>query len=707
MGALSLTIVAALGVAYGVSWLLVDVLSLLAYPYCDHPTKCFDYEEELAASVNPSVDPCDNFYEHVCGNLDRVHPGMSGSGQLLVLQSRVYGFVLKELERSPPKHHVKAVRRSVSAYQRCLNVFVERRDYTKVVFEIFKKFNFEWPSLTLPIKFDPMEYLLGMPLEYNLATPVELRLSRNLKTYNRYSLKFSFSLEFKGPKVPTDIAKCITAVAPSVKGVSAIAFAEQILAVLRDLSTSIVALLPSLKKGFLYSTIKELASETGGPGMIAAWLKAINNHLPHDRAVDETEEVLTSVGSGLLLKTMLDNAKRSRYADIVLYAGWQILVGLRSAVSPLLVECLAVNDLQAQLDSGIECMKSTSQVPQFAFVRWFVDSLALQPKVNATKSTWNAVRLATRENFAKLSWMDQSTAKAAVEHVDSLLSVVALPEHLQTNEALESFYDYLEPHESQPFISWLIATMLRRLEQLKRLLKVDPTVTIHRDDYEYEPFVLNAGYHPILHIMVIKTAIIAPPVVSEAAPVAVNYGAIGKILGHELTHAFDPTIGRLTGTLGDATTWWSNQSLSNFHFRLQCLKRQLEDYTADTAYSENSLSEAFADTAGTEKARLAFASLPAGKGLLGYTQEQSFFIAGCFEFCGESAYDWSAGKKYPPLVLRCNLPAANEKRFAAAFNCPSEAALNPKQRCAFHSIEGDQPPDSSDAVVTGNMTDYS
>ncbi|XP_065303849.2 endothelin-converting enzyme homolog [Dermacentor albipictus] len=708
MGARKLTRVAALGVAYGVGWLLVDVLSLLAYPYCDHPTKCFDYEEELAASVDPAVDPCDNFYEHVCGNWDRMHPvpGTSGPGQLLVLQSRVYGFVLNELERSPPKHQVKAVRRSVSAYQRCLNVFEERRDHTKVVFEIFKKFNFVWPSLTLPIKFDLMEYLLGMSLEYNLATPAQLYLVPYMKTYKRYGLGFSVSEIFQGPKVQEDIAECIPAVAPLVKRNSAIAFAERILAVHRDLSTSLGAVFSRLQKWNIYSTIKDLASEAGGPGMIAAWLKVINDHLPHDRAVGKTEQVLTSVGSGLLLKMILDNGKRSRYADIVLYAGWQILIGLRSAVSPLLVECLAANDLHAQMDSGLECLKSTHQVAQFALVRWFVDSLELQPNMNVTKSTWNAVSLATRENFAKLSWMDPSTAKGAVEHVDSMLSVVALPEHLQTNEALEAFYDYLEPDESQPFISWLIKTKLRRLEHQKRLLKVDPTVTIHRDDVEYDPFDLNAFYQSLYRTMVVQPAFIASPVVSETVPVAVNYGAIGKVLRHEPTHALDPKLGSLTAIISDPFEWWSLPSLLNFASRRRCLKRQLKDYTADTAYSENSLSEAFADTAGTEKARLAFASLPAGKGLLGYTQEQSFFIAGCFEFCGERAYAWDEDKKYPPLALRCNLPAANEKRFAAAFNCPSEAALNPRQRCAFRSIEGDQPPDNSDVVVTGNMTDY-
>ncbi|KAH7933209.1 hypothetical protein HPB49_010347 [Dermacentor silvarum] len=134
MGVLSLKIVLAFGIMYGISWYLVDQLSLLAYPYCDHPTKCFDYEKELAASVDPSVDPCDNLYDHVCGKWDRLHPdrGDEGGGQLGVLQHRMEVFVLNELERSPPEHPVKAVRRSVSAYQRCLNVFVEKTDHTKV-----------------------------------------------------------------------------------------------------------------------------------------------------------------------------------------------------------------------------------------------------------------------------------------------------------------------------------------------------------------------------------------------------------------------------------------------------------------------------------------------------------------------------------------------------------------------------------------------
>ncbi|XP_037580472.1 endothelin-converting enzyme homolog [Dermacentor silvarum] len=704
MGVLRLKMVTAFGIVYGVGWFLVDVVCLLAYPYCDHPTKCFDYEKELAASVDPTVDPCDNLYEHVCGNWDRLYPtrGKQRGGQFGVLQSRVYVFALNELEQTPPEHPVKAVRRSVSAYQSCLNVFAEKTDHTNVVFDIFRKFNFEWPSLALSKKFDLMEYLLGMPLEYNLATPAQLALAPHLKTNKRYSLYFRINEEFEGTRDMETIAKCITAVAPSVKGYSAMALAGRILTFLVHLKTTAFA----LSGEYLYYTIEQLANETGGPSMIDTWLKVINNHLPHDRAVGKTEDVLTRTDSALLLKEILANAKRSRYADIVLYAGWQIVVGLRAAASPSLVECVAGNDLHAQLDSGLECLKSVNEVAQFAFVRWIVDSLELQPNANATKDTWSALKLGTRENFAKLPWMDQSTVKIAGEHVDSILGIFALPEHLQTNEALEASYGYLpEPDESQPFIRWLIKTQHQRLEEQKRLLKEDPTVSIHRDDFPYDAFKVNAFYYHLYHLVAALPAIMAPPLVSQSVPAAVNYGAIGTILGHELSHAFDLSLIPY-GSTGENTPEWSLVAVFSFLNRLGCVVRQLENYTADIAHSFNAASETFADTAGTEKARLAFASLPAKKGILGYTQEQSFFIAGCFQFCSEGAYAWDQYGKYPAKVLRCNLPAGNEKRFAAAFSCPSEVALNPKNRCTFHSIERYKLPSNMNLGATESIPNY-
>ncbi|KAH6924712.1 hypothetical protein HPB50_022451 [Hyalomma asiaticum] len=491
-----------LGILYGVVWFLVDKLSRLAYPFCDHPKNCFDYAEELAASVDPRVNPCDNMYEHVCGKWDRLHPFYipGAGGQFRLRQYRVFSFLFSKLEQTPPDHPSVAVRRSITAFQTCRNVYEEGRDDTKLVLDIFKKFNFDWPSTKLPADFDLLEYLLGMSLEYGFATPAALGLTPDLKTDRRYGLSLEVQvLSELDANITTDadrVEKCIVTLAPSVTSASAAAFAERIHNVASEMITIVNAMFPAQRLSLNYSTIGKLAKEVGVHGGVDAWLKVINNHLPADRSVSESEDVLTFNSSGLFLKTILDSAKRSSYVDLVLYAGWMIFYSLRSMVSSSFVECIDGAGVFAVLQSATQCLEFMTQVSTYAFVRLMVDSLELQKEVNDTRQAWTAVRESTRANFAKLSWMDESTAAGAVKHVDSLITILPLPEHLQNDEALEKYYYYLEPNVTQPFFTWIYKTWQRRLQEQKRLLKEDPAVPVHREDIPYGAADVNAFYAP-------------------------------------------------------------------------------------------------------------------------------------------------------------------------------------------------------------------
>ncbi|XP_050046627.1 endothelin-converting enzyme homolog [Dermacentor andersoni] len=685
MNVLNLKVVFALGILYGAGRYLIEERTLLAFPDCEHPTKCFDYAEELAASIDPREDPCDNLYDHVCGKWDRLHPAFTpGSwNQAKLLQVRAREFLLGQLEQSPHGHPVVAVRRSVTAFQICREVYTEWRNDTKVLLDVFDKFNFQWPSVTLPSEFDLMEYLLGMSLEYNLATPVLLSFTPDVKPDKRYGLLFQIPSQIENDTVDTDvIADCILDVAPATTNDSAWTFAERIHSVFLDFLTAKSALSLPEREALVHTTIEKLANDTTGHSTGEAWLNAINKRLPHDQAVGKSQHVLTVKNSGLLLKMILDSTKRSNYADLVLYAGWNIVVDLRAALSRSLSYCMSKSPFRYQRSSELLCLDYINQVAPFAIGRFFVDSLELQPNVNYTKNAWNAVKKATRENFANLSWMDKSTAKGAVEHVDSLLTILPFPDHLQTNEALDAHYGFLYPNVSQPFIQWLLKTKQRRHDEQKRLFK-QAAVSVYHDDFRYSAYEVNAFYMPIMHVMALMPAIMAPPFAPQAVQSAVHYGAIGKILGHELTHAFDPLFSNLTRN-GVAAMPWSNESFANFSSRLQCVSKQLQSFTDDEVHSKNVLSETFADTGGTEKAWLAYSSLPAQKGILGYTQEQSFYIAGCFEFCAVGGYEWSTKSLYPADALRCNIPARNEKEFAAAFSCPKGSAMNPEERCTFH-----------------------
>ncbi|KAH9366795.1 hypothetical protein HPB48_021595 [Haemaphysalis longicornis] len=323
----------------------------------------------------------------------------------------------------------------------------------------------------------------------------------------------------------------------------------------------------------------------------------------------------------------------------------------------------------------------SSQVAGYALARLFSESLQLGDAIAATNRTWQALRNATQENFAKVKWMDASTAAGAVGHVAGLAQVIAMPEHLKTAPDLDQFHDYL-PEFSQPFLqSWLSAAQ-RRSDKYKRLLDTDGTV--HREDFELPLTGVNAFYFPVFHIMAMLPGIMMPPFLSLQAPETVNYGAIGKILGHELTHSFDPSFS--VDRTGGKINWYTKQSMEN---SLKGLSASRNSWGAATDYvhASNALSETFADTAGTEKAYLAYQTLAAPSGLLGYSPEQLFFIAGCFIFCAPNPYSRADGAIYPPFALRCNLPASNAKQFAQAFQCPAETWFNPHNRCDFMQPE--------------------
>ncbi|XP_049511254.1 neprilysin-1 [Dermacentor silvarum] len=660
--------------------ILVDKLALQAYPWCDHPTKCSDYAEDLAASLDRSVDPCDNLYGHVCAHYAQRYPAFESHFHLL--EARSTSFLLHELDRSAPEHPSAAVRRVVSGYQACVLAFKEHREDVQVLFDVLSKFNVTWPVSKVSNNFDIMEYLLGLSLDYGLPTPLQLSLEPYLKTDRRYGLSLSFDVaNVADVYKPAAVAACMPSLVPSVGRDSVPAFGKPIYAVYLNLMTSINALFRDTGSGRIYTTIEQLNIALKGHVDHDGLLNAINKHLPQDIQLDKNEELLVYNNTATILGEVLS---QSGYADIVLFSGWNMIVLNQFGLSSSLLYCLAGRPLwKASIIATKYCLVAVNQVAGYALSRFFVDSLEQSKAVLDTTDTWNTLQEATRRNFATLKWMDQSTAQGAMGHVSNLISIIPIPAHLNSSQALDAFYDYLVADQSQSFFQWFINTQKQRSDKYKRLLHENQSVTVYREDIQLSSISVNAMYLPLNHLMIILAPIMSTPFVPAGVPPAVTYGSMGKILGHELSHAFDPRFSTQSRT-GDPVSWWSQPSYANFLERVQCLRDQLANFTGSTVHSENALSEAFADTAGTEKARLAYASLPKQQGILGYSHEQLFFIAGCFEFCSKDPYYWRPTSTYPSEVLRCNLPASNNKDFAAAFQCPTGASLNPPIRCPFH-----------------------
>jgi putative endopeptidase len=195
----------------------------------------------------------------------------------------------------------------------------------------------------------------------------------------------------------------------------------------------------------------------------------------------------------------------------------------------------------------------------------------------------------------------------------------------------------------------------------------------------------DAYYNPLLNEIVFPAGILQPPAFNMQAVDAVNYGAIGVVIGHEISHGFDDQ-GAQYDELGKLKNWWTDDDLKKFQARGQCVADQFENYFIEPGVHHNGklvLGESIGDLGGVKIAYLAYQKSLAGKprpaNIDGFTPEQQFFIA-WGQFRGdairiEQQRSMMQADPHPVAKYRVNGPLANTAEFQQAFQCKDDAAM--------------------------------
>jgi putative endopeptidase len=198
------------------------------------------------------------------------------------------------------------------------------------------------------------------------------------------------------------------------------------------------------------------------------------------------------------------------------------------------------------------------------------------------------------------------------------------------------------------------------------------------------PSTSNAYYNPLLNEIVFPAGILQPPAFDIDATDAVNYGAIGVVIGHEISHGFDDQ-GAQYDAQGRLENWWAPEDLAAFQGRAECVVRQFDGYFIEPGLHHNGklvLGESIADFAGARIAFLAFQKAledaPEAK-RDGFTPEQQFFIA-WGQFRGdatriETQRKMVQGDPHPVAKYRVLGPLSNLPAFQQAFACQPAAAM--------------------------------
>ena len=282
------------------------------------------------------------------------------------------------------------------------------------------------------------------------------------------------------------------------------------------------------------------------------------------------------------------------------------------------------------------------------------------------------LRAALHDRIEHLEWMDEPTRAAALRKLDAFGVKIVYPD--------KWIYYRTLVIDRGPFVS----NMIRASEfNVKRdLAKIGKPVD--RTVWGMSPPTVNAYYDPTMNEIVFPAGILQPPFFDAAADDAVNYGAIGAVIGHEMTHGFDDE-GRQFDPKGNLADWWSPQSAKLFKERSSGIVRQFNGYAAfDDLHVNGELTqgENIADLGGVKLAYTALHKALAGhlQGRIdGFTPEQRFFLSFAnvwHENLRPEALRLQVNTDpHSPPQFRVNGPLSNLDEFAEAFNVPEGAPM--------------------------------
>ena len=269
-----------------------------------------------------------------------------------------------------------------------------------------------------------------------------------------------------------------------------------------------------------------------------------------------------------------------------------------------------------------------------------------------------------RDRIQKLDWMSAETKQRALEKLNAIKKKIGYPDKWKNYDDVvitkDAYYNNLQAIARHDYN-----------ESIKKINK-----PVDKTEWGMTPPTINAGYNPAFNDITFPAGILQWPFFDNDADDAINYGAIGLVIGHEITHGFDDQ-GRQYDKDGNLKDWWTKEDAAKFSARVKVVIDQYNKFTVlDTVHVNGNLTqgENLADIGGLAIAYQAFKNTPEGKSnkkIDGLTPDQRFFLS-----CGQV---WRAKRSdqltrrlinidpHSPPMYRVNGPVSNMQQFYDAF----------------------------------------
>ena len=282
------------------------------------------------------------------------------------------------------------------------------------------------------------------------------------------------------------------------------------------------------------------------------------------------------------------------------------------------------------------------------------------------------------QDIQHLDWMTPATKQKAMEKLHAITNKIGYPDKWRD-------YSTVKIVRGDPVGNSERASIFEFRRQLNKIGK-----PVDRLEWSMTPPTVNAYYDPQMNNINFPAGILQPPFYDNKLDDAVNFGAIGAVIGHELTHGFDDQ-GRQFDAKGNLQDWWTPKDADAFSTRADCFVQEYSSFTAVDDVKLNgklTLGENTADNGGLRIAFMALMSRLAGRKMPkidGFTPEQRFFLGWgqiwCENYTNELMRLQAQTNPHSLSEFRVNGVVSNMPEFQQAFGCPVGQPMVREKAC--------------------------